>query len=206
MTNIGNVRTLALGGLPQHGPMQIMGGVRGGQSATFDRLLDIASDATSLLQNDTTILSDAERDALNKTLPTPYWQWPVKANAGQVNLRNAYQEGDDDLPLQFAYQAADCRLFYTYENLVRPATVWAAAARAVWGCDGAGNGGTGACVPGSEGGMGSRGHREVLGSKNSTGSSGNEEETGDGNKDSGAARLTSSLVALSAVTLLAILV
>lgn len=201
MTNVGNVRTLALGGLPQHGPMQIMGGVRGGQSATFDSLLAMASDATDLLQNDTTILSDAERDRLNETLPIPYSQWPVKANAGQVNLRNAYQEGNDDLPLQFAYQAADCRLFYTYENLLKPETVWSSAAKAVWGSGGDANGG---CVPGSTGAEGSRDHRAVLSGNNST--SGNEEGTDGGSNNSAAAGLRSSLAAVWAVLLLAILV
>ncbi|KAJ5102410.1 hypothetical protein NUU61_004632 [Penicillium alfredii] len=46
------------------------------------------------------------------------------------------------MPLQFVYEAADCRLFYTYDNIVHPATGWNAAARAIWG--------NGHCVKGSK--------------------------------------------------------
>ncbi|KAK7586283.1 hypothetical protein V3481_009029 [Fusarium oxysporum f. sp. vasinfectum] len=56
-------------------------------------------------------------------------------------------EGDDDLPLQFQYQAGDCRLYYTAENIYHPKTMWKSAKEAIWG--------NGPCVKGSTGGTGS---------------------------------------------------
>ncbi|ETN45115.1 uncharacterized protein HMPREF1541_09992 [Cyphellophora europaea CBS 101466] len=147
MSNVGQVPTLAFGGRPLNAPMQIMGGVRGGQAMQADGVSSFFAVTAQQLQVDPSILSAEELQLANDTAPLPLAAFPVVVTSLGVNLRNAYQEGDDDLPLQFQYQAADCRLFYTLENYLQPSTVWQAAKDAVWG--------GGGCVPGSTGGKGS---------------------------------------------------
>jgi hypothetical protein len=149
MVNIGNVRTLVFGGVPGNSPMQIMGGVRGAQQQNAIGLAGFVQEALKIGNKD--LLTPAEFQEANATVPKAFLWWPYKINDISVNLRNAYQKDNDELPQQFQYQAADCRLYYTAENIVKPATTWEAAREAVWG--------NGTCIPGSTGGMGSRDQR-----------------------------------------------
>lgn len=144
MKNLAGVKTLAFGGRPQHRPMQALGGTKGAEDLVSSEILSIYKSATSeaeqAAQNGHRVLTDAEIQRLKELTPasTP----PLKNFQMSVNFLNNYRLGEDNMPLQFVYEAADCRLFYTYENVVRPATSWVAAARAVWG--------NGSCVPASK--------------------------------------------------------
>ncbi|KAF4973486.1 hypothetical protein FSARC_220 [Fusarium sarcochroum] len=172
MTNVGGVRSLAFGGRPRKEPMQIMGGVRGAQSASFATLIDeMVETANSTLQElDEDDLPEGFMNTVRKSWPIGVANLPLQISDGNVNLRNAYQEGNSDLPLQFEYQAADCRLYFTADNILEPATGWAAAKEAIWGSAG--------CVQGSMGGKGSLKDRETSQSKKKDG------ENGDGDADS----------------------
>ena len=60
-----------------------------------------------------------------------------------VNSRDGLREGDvAQTPLQFVYEAADCRIFYTPDMVIDETAVWKTVADTVW------NGGD-ACVAGS---------------------------------------------------------
>ncbi|OOF93938.1 hypothetical protein ASPCADRAFT_209190 [Aspergillus carbonarius ITEM 5010] len=135
MKTSGGVKTLVFGGRPQYGPMAIMGGVRGGESLTstiIDEYIDLTLEyATEQAQRNNFVLSDQQLARLNST-PTAT-ELPYTWNGLELNFRNAYAPDDSLVPLQFVFDAADCRLFYTYENVVKPATTWVAAARAYWG-------------------------------------------------------------------------
>ncbi|KAL5593294.1 hypothetical protein FOBRF1_012396 [Fusarium oxysporum] len=150
MTNIGGVRALPFGGHPNGQPMQIMGGVRGSQTLTFDDIATVVSAAKAVYRETPETLefiTKEENERLMKVAPRPLEEFPIKLGAGQVNFLNAYQDGDDDLPLQFQYQAGDCRLYYTAENIYHPETIWKSAKEAIWG--------NRSCVKGSTGGTGS---------------------------------------------------
>jgi hypothetical protein len=48
-------------------------------------------------------------------------------------MRDAVREGDDSgVPLQFKYEPADCRLYYTADMMVDMGAMWRAAADAKW--------------------------------------------------------------------------
>ncbi|EXK35972.1 hypothetical protein FOMG_09164 [Fusarium oxysporum f. sp. melonis 26406] len=150
MTNIGGVRALPFGGHPNGQPMQIMGGVRGSQTLTFDDIATVVSAAKAVYRETPEkleLITKEENERLMKVAPRPLEEFPIKLGAGQVNFLNAYQDGDDDLPLQFQYQAGDCRLYYTAENIYHPETIWKSAKEAIWG--------NRSCVKGSTGGTGS---------------------------------------------------
>jgi hypothetical protein len=158
MTNVGGVRALTFGGRHRSEPMQVMGGVRGAQVFKWSQL-DWASNLFWKYLEDSTdsqgrppLLSRGEVDRVSTLLPPGIGNLPFMLGAGGggdggVNLRNAYQEGDDHLPLQFQYQASDCRLFYTFQNVKEPSSMWADAKAAVLGDRG--------CAKNSTGGKGS---------------------------------------------------
>lgn len=183
MTRVASVRALSFGGRPRLEAMQAMGGVRGAQSFSATLLDSVVRKA------DDKLLTEEQRDTINATIPNVS-KLPFYVPALNVNLRNAYQEGDDETPLQFAYQAADCRLFYSAKSAAAPEESWKEAKEAVWG--------GGKCVEGSEGGKGSLEDRK----KNGDGGSGDEGgEGGEGGKDKkgGAGSLRPGVGGLAAI-------
>lgn len=142
------VRTIAFGGRPREAPMQGVGGVKGGQSLGVNYVNYYIQQAHALIGNSTSsstpLLTQAEWKEFNDSTPSmeQSYSW-----SGNLNLRNEYDPEDSDTPLQFVYEAAECRLFYTLENYSQQETVWQAAAKAMFG--------GGRCVKGSTNGKGS---------------------------------------------------
>ncbi|RJE21019.1 hypothetical protein PHISCL_06640 [Aspergillus sclerotialis] len=148
MKNQGGVRSLAFGGRPQLGPMQALGGVKGQKVANDGQLELLYKTANEVADNATKeghpVLSEAQHKRLKELTPRADDEnAPILGlSRFDVNLINGYRPGQEDMPLQFVYEPADCRLFFTAENIVRPASGWEAAAKAFWG--------DGRCVEGSE--------------------------------------------------------
>lgn len=142
------VRTIAFGGRPQEEPMQGVGGVKGGQSLTINYINGYIQQANKLISDaansSSPILSQDEWRKFNESSPSLEltYSWD-----GNLNLRNEYDPDDSDTPLQFVYEAAECRRFYTLDNYVQQETVWQSAAQSMFG--------DGGCVKGSTNGKGS---------------------------------------------------
>ena len=117
-----DVRTVAVGGRPQIGPMQAIGGTRG-----------------QLSYNDASINYDMQ--AFNSSFPDRNIRMWIQL-AG-FNLRDQIRRGEN-FPLQFAYEAADCRIFFTKDTLANYDRLWKYAADAIWA-------NSSLCVPGSTG-------------------------------------------------------
>ncbi|KZZ97734.1 hypothetical protein AAL_03698 [Moelleriella libera RCEF 2490] len=187
MTNGGGVRSVSFGGRPQKGPMQVMGGTRGGQVFKISQISDLLKGAFRVFaKSNRTLLSEEEAKQLEATWPEPLERLPLRLSAGSVNVKNTYHKDDDDLPLQFVYQASDCRLFYTADNLMNPVSAWAAAKKAIWG--------GGRCVDGSTGALGSRASQIKV-----TPQSGNEspiDSTTGGGSRSSSAKTTARILLL----------
>ncbi|KAJ5787808.1 Interphotoreceptor retinol-binding [Penicillium paradoxum] len=142
------VRTITFGGRPRNEPMQGVGGVKGGQSLGINYINGYIQQANELIRDaadsESPLLTADEWKAFNESSPstTASLQW-----SGNLNLRNEYDPEDGETPLQFVYEAAECRLFYTLDNYLERETVWQAAAKAMFG--------GGQCVEGSTKGKGS---------------------------------------------------
>lgn len=142
------VRTIVFGGRPKEAPMQGVGGVKGGQSLGVNYLNGYIQEANKLIQTSANtsapLLTPAEWQEFNASSPSlaPSYAW-----SGSINLRNEYDPDDDQTPLQFVYEAAECRRFYTLQNYLQRETVWQVAAKALFRNSG--------CVKGSTGGEGS---------------------------------------------------
>ncbi|RMZ22528.1 hypothetical protein D0859_13440 [Hortaea werneckii] len=113
------VRTIALGGRPNQDPIQAVGGVKGTNDFPYSYILAAAAfpfeyqylhDSSYY---DTTALGEYNDLAI------------LRSTDAVINSRDGIREGDDDqTPLQFRYEAADCRIFYTPEMAVDQTAAW----------------------------------------------------------------------------------
>ncbi|KAI1878447.1 uncharacterized protein JN550_000629 [Neoarthrinium moseri] len=140
MTRMG-VRTIVMGGRPDTGPMQAASGTRGARAYT-----------ASSLDNDLAWAGHVDTTA-NRTFPAipingQYRDSGMWAKYVGINLRDQIREDemedDDAVPLQFKYEAADCRLYYTMHNIYNMTRQWRDVAAAAWDD-------TSLCVKGSTG-------------------------------------------------------
>lgn len=146
----GGVRTIVVGGRPQYGPMQARSGVRGAQSYELDAL---TRDLANLIQ-----YGPPEAVAqIQASFPSErnYYRVP----AVSFNLRDQIR-ANESFPLQFAYEPADCRIFYTPETVSNFANLWLYVANVAWG--------NGTCVQGSKGVASSYGNGTGVAGSNGT--------------------------------------
>ncbi|KAK0620702.1 peptidase S41 family protein [Immersiella caudata] len=123
-----DVKATVVGGRPQTGPMQSVAGVEGAQ-VFFLPSLQSAASAVLTLSPDLNV-TDSELAILDEGYALRRAASP--ANPGGVNGKNAFMKADAETPLQFLYQAANCRFFYTKEMLFGPGEVWKRAVDATW--------------------------------------------------------------------------
>lgn len=118
MSHQANVRSVVVGGLPQPGPMQAVSGSRGA----------IAYDAYTL--DSKFALASLANQTAAANLPQVRDPGMYVLYAG-FNLRDQIRP-NDTTPLQFKYEAADCRIFYTLKNALNETRLWLDAAAAIW--------------------------------------------------------------------------
>lgn len=128
MRQQGKVKTVAMGGLPKEGIIQAVGGVKGVNDYPWDFIYTLV--------NSTFALATPEQQIqFNDTELGLYGQYPfTRATANYaVNFRDGLREGDTtETPLQFVYEAADCRIYYTPEMTVDVTAIWKTVADSVW--------------------------------------------------------------------------
>lgn len=122
MTTQAGVKTIVVGGRPTTGPMQTAGGNRGARLYSSEAIdFDIEN-----------INSTLDEPEVAATLPdredTGMW-----INFAGLNLEDQIREGDEArIPLQFRYEAAQCRIYFTLDNVYNVSRLWRDAAAATW--------------------------------------------------------------------------
>jgi hypothetical protein len=117
------VRAVAAGGRPSTGPMQTPSGSRGSLVySTYS--LDANIDFTQLL------LANESSPEVN-FLPNRTQALDVDVTFASINLLDQVRR-NETVPLQFAYEAADCRIFYTPQTVYNYTALWQYAADAIW--------------------------------------------------------------------------
>ncbi|KAL4889444.1 hypothetical protein BDV59DRAFT_210361 [Aspergillus ambiguus] len=114
-----HVRTVAVGGRPDYTPMQAPSGTRG--AASYDiRQMDLDIHNALLINN-----------ATPPFLPDRRLEFFL--SSASVNLRDQIRRNDPSkTPLQFRYEAADCRIFFTPKTWYNYTQLWNYAAEAAW--------------------------------------------------------------------------
>ncbi|KAJ5794068.1 hypothetical protein N7457_000667 [Penicillium paradoxum] len=132
-------------GRPRNTPMQGMGGTKGSQVYELVEIAKQAAQVDEIIRkaanSSTPILHADDMAHYRKIFPIPLDDFPLKLKTGSVNILSAFSSETDPIPRQFKYEAAECRRFLTLDNILKPETMWASAADAMF------HGGD--CVPGS---------------------------------------------------------
>ena len=141
MTTQAGVKVIVLGGRPQNGPMQPVGGTKGSLMLDADYLNTYAEYLITEFASTT-----AERRAWTSVLPEPF---PIRAFDASINFLDSIRSGDETAtPTQFTNETANCRLWYTPEMAMDVMKMWAAVAGVAWGGPEGGIDDA-KCVPGS---------------------------------------------------------
>lgn len=125
------IKTVVIGGRPQTGIMQSIAGVEGAQVFSFN---EMTSDAKAVLalaptdRKDELMKSDVGELAKGYALKRA----TNRKSAGAVNGKNAFSMSDARTPLQFLWEPANCRIFFTLEMLTKPEKAWQRAVDATW--------------------------------------------------------------------------
>lgn len=136
MTKQAGVKTIAMGGRSNKNRIQAIGGVKGVNNYQFGYIQQLAQYAVRFTPS---LNSSILRRDFYSDLPF------IRATGGPgVNTRDGLPQNDTSgVALQFVYEEADCRLYYTPEMTVDITSVWKAAADAQWG-------NSGKCVSGGD--------------------------------------------------------
>jgi hypothetical protein len=127
------VKFVAMGGRSRPGISQAVGGVKGTNDYGWDYIQALAQYTIENLS------TESEGAKLNTTELGEYWsnipfERMAPGTAMNVNFRDGYRDGADyDFPLQFLYEAADCRILYTAEMTYDVTAQWKAVADSAWG-------------------------------------------------------------------------
>ncbi|KAF2798053.1 hypothetical protein K505DRAFT_372009 [Melanomma pulvis-pyrius CBS 109.77] len=108
-------RTVVVGGRPSTGPMQAVGGNRGAAAYSADAL----DNAIAFIGQE----NDTAKALLPQLADNGYRDSGVYTTVLGVNLRDQVRP-QDPVPLQFKYEAADCRIFYTLGNIYNMSRLW----------------------------------------------------------------------------------
>lgn len=111
------VRTVVAGGQPELGPMQVPSGSRGADAYTAFDLDDDMFYATEI------------NSSIATTLPDRDVEFDI-SYAG-FNIKDFVRKGEN-VPLQFIYEAADCRIFYTARTIYNYLNLWNYVVDAIW--------------------------------------------------------------------------
>ena len=121
MHNEAGVRTVTVGGRPSTGPVQAVSGTRGALSYNA---FDLDNDIYAVVSVNATANNYLPRSHISGDLQ--FW-----ITSAQFNLRDQIRKGQD-VPLQFIYEAADCRIYWTLATFNNFTALWEHAASAIW--------------------------------------------------------------------------
>ncbi|KAH0441412.1 peptidase s41 family protein [Colletotrichum camelliae] len=118
--NQAGARTVVVGGAPKAGPMQAASGSRGARVYTG-----------SLLDYDMSWIG-AKDEAVLPLFPRNRNDTGIFIDHVTFNLRDQLRKDDTSVPLQFRYDPADCRLYFTLDNVYNTTALWHDVARAAF--------------------------------------------------------------------------
>ncbi|KAK7530875.1 uncharacterized protein J3D65DRAFT_579007 [Phyllosticta citribraziliensis] len=133
MTDLAGVKYVAMGGRSTSGITQAIGGVKGTNDFGWDYIQELVAlayenaNATQKTYYNTTSFAD-----FNDQIP---FLRAANDTAYNINFRDGIKIGDfeEQTPLQFVYEPADCRIYWTPDMTVDITAAWKAVADSAWG-------------------------------------------------------------------------
>ncbi|KAH7078361.1 hypothetical protein FB567DRAFT_133623 [Paraphoma chrysanthemicola] len=150
------VKYISLGGRPREGITQAVGGVKGTNNYPWTYIQALAQYVVTELNSTAEESTELRNTELGEYFDdTPF----LRASTGQsinVNFRDGIRDNDtSNVPLQFVYEASDCRILYTKAMTVDVTAIWKAVSDSAWG-------GKSHCVAGDMGGYKTKAKREMT--------------------------------------------
>jgi hypothetical protein len=141
MVQQSGVKTIAIGGRANTGPMQAVGGTKGSLVLQAEYFQSVASYVVQ-----TFATSNSEIREWAALLPT---QFSINANSASVNFQDNIRKGleSDGIPTQFLNDSASCRIWYEPPMYFNVTETWSKVAQVAFGKDGGLD--EDACVSGS---------------------------------------------------------
>lgn len=125
LKNIAGVKAVTVGGRPTNKPIQTVTGSKGGEVVP---LITFPGYAGVLLNISGSVgLSSVKNNDATLTALASLTQLPVRAGDGssRVQAQDQVRKGDKTAtPLQFIYEASDCKIFYTADSFADPDLAW----------------------------------------------------------------------------------
>jgi hypothetical protein len=141
MVQQSGVKTIAIGGRANTGPMQAVGGTKGSLVLQAEYLQSVASYVVQKYAKTTSEVNDWA-----EILPT---EFKINANSASVNFQDNIRKGleSDGIPTQFLNDSASCRIWYEPKMYMNVTETWSKVAEVAFGKDGGLD--SDACVSGS---------------------------------------------------------
>ncbi|KAF2798835.1 hypothetical protein K505DRAFT_232379 [Melanomma pulvis-pyrius CBS 109.77] len=141
MVQQSGVKTIAVGGRPETGPMQPVGGTKGSLVLQGEYLIELSAYVVSTFSKTTSEAKD-----WTSFLPSAF---SIAASTASVNFQDNIRKGleDDGVPTQFLNDTASCRMWYQPTMYLNVTDTWTKVAEVAFGKDGGLN--ADACVSGS---------------------------------------------------------
>jgi hypothetical protein len=129
MRDLAGVEAVAMGGRPSSNAIQAVGGVKGTNDFPWDYILQLVQEA----YNFSTPEQIASYEGTELAKYNTYLPFFRAVGGPTINARDGIKKGDwTNTPLQFVYEEADCRLFYTPQMTVDISAMWKAVADVKW--------------------------------------------------------------------------
>jgi hypothetical protein len=125
LKNIAGVKAVTVGGRPENKPIQTITGSKGGEVIPMFTFPQYASNMLNISQQ-IGLSGVKSNDATLSTLAnTPQIAVRAGDSSSRVQSQDQIRKGDKTAtPLQFIYEASDCRVFYTPETYSDPDLAW----------------------------------------------------------------------------------
>jgi hypothetical protein len=125
LKNIAGVKAVTVGGRPENKPIQTITGSKGGEVIPMFTFPQYASNMLNISQQIGLSGVKSNDATLSALANTP--QIAIRAGDGssRVQSQDQVRKGDKTAtPLQFIYEASDCKIFYTPESYSDPDLAW----------------------------------------------------------------------------------
>jgi hypothetical protein len=125
LKNIAGVKAVTVGGRPENKPIQTITGSKGGEVIpliTFPQYAGVLLNVSNSVGTQSVKSNDATLSALAKV---PQLSVRAGDSSSRAQSQDQIRKGDKTAtPLQFIYEAADCRIFYTADSYSDPDLAW----------------------------------------------------------------------------------
>ncbi|KAF1976102.1 hypothetical protein BU23DRAFT_588280 [Bimuria novae-zelandiae CBS 107.79] len=125
LKNNAGIRSITVGGRALHGPIQAVSGSKGGEVVSLMRGITQAERMRNISRTFDLATFPAGEATLDELVDTPQLQKRAGDGNTRLSIKMQMRKGDRTAtPLQYMYEAADCKIFYTHESFARPEVAW----------------------------------------------------------------------------------